>query len=82
MTAIVKSALRHPYTFVVMALLIMIFGVSSALRTPTDIFRTSTSRSAWCSATPTCRRTTPGAHRDLLRRAVSTVNDIQHIRSQ
>src|SRR5260221_9592825 len=38
MTAIVKSALRQPYTFVVMALLIMIFGVVSALRTPTDIF--------------------------------------------
>jgi multidrug efflux pump subunit AcrB len=35
---IVRLALQRPYTFVVMALLIMIFGVSSALRTPTDIF--------------------------------------------
>jgi multidrug efflux pump subunit AcrB len=35
---IVKLALRRPYTFVVMALLILIFGVTSALRTPTDIF--------------------------------------------
>jgi multidrug efflux pump subunit AcrB len=36
--AIVRTALRRPYTFIVMALLILIFGVSSALRTPTDIF--------------------------------------------
>ena len=34
----VKLALRRPYTFIVMALLIMIFGVGSALRTPIDIF--------------------------------------------
>jgi multidrug efflux pump subunit AcrB len=38
MVGIVKLALRRPYTFIVMALLIMIFGVASALRTPTDIF--------------------------------------------
>src|ERR1700687_1858331 len=38
MVGIVKLALQRPYTVVVMALLIMIFGVSSALRTPTDIF--------------------------------------------
>jgi multidrug efflux pump subunit AcrB len=35
---IVELALRRPYTFVVFALLILIFGVGSALRTPTDIF--------------------------------------------
>jgi multidrug efflux pump subunit AcrB len=35
---LVRLALRRPYTFIVMALLIMIFGVASALRTPTDIF--------------------------------------------
>src|SRR6202045_4490603 len=38
MIGIVRLALRRPYTFIVMAVLIMIFGVSSALRTPTDIF--------------------------------------------
>jgi multidrug efflux pump subunit AcrB len=38
MTAIVRIALLRPYTFVVMAILIMIFGVLSAIRTPTDIF--------------------------------------------
>ena len=38
MLAIVQIALRRPYTFVVMAMLIMIFGVLSWVRTPTDIF--------------------------------------------
>ena len=35
---IVRLALRRPYTFVVMALLIMILGPLAILRTPTDIF--------------------------------------------
>src|SRR5450830_2164380 len=35
---IVGIALKRPYTFVVMALLMLIVGVLSALRTPTDIF--------------------------------------------
>src|ERR1700739_1178702 len=34
----VRLALRRPYTFIVMAVLILIFGTASALRTPTDIF--------------------------------------------
>ena len=38
MIGIVRLALQRPYTFVVMALLILIFGTASALRTPTDIF--------------------------------------------
>src|SRR5216683_7269618 len=38
MVGIVRLALRRPYTFIVMALLILIFGTVSALRTPTDIF--------------------------------------------
>ncbi len=38
MLAIVRIALSRPYTFVVMAILIVIAGVSAALRTPTDIF--------------------------------------------
>ncbi|MCU1310451.1 MAG: Cation efflux system protein CusA [Candidatus Angelobacter sp.] len=35
---IVALALRRPYTFVVVAILILIMGVLSILRTPTDIF--------------------------------------------
>ena len=38
MVWIVSIALRRPYTFVVLALLILIFGTLAALRTPTDIF--------------------------------------------
>jgi multidrug efflux pump subunit AcrB len=38
MLALVRVALRRPYTFVVLALLILIFGTLAALRTPTDIF--------------------------------------------
>jgi multidrug efflux pump subunit AcrB len=37
MIGLVKIALSRPYTFVVAALLILIFGVLSAVRTPTDI---------------------------------------------
>ena len=38
MLAIVRIALSRPYTFVVMAMLIVIFGVTAAIKTPTDIF--------------------------------------------
>ena len=35
---IVQIALKRPYTFIVMSLLIAIFGSLAAVRTPTDIF--------------------------------------------
>src|SRR5271167_4546167 len=35
---IVRVALERPYTFVVMAMLIVIGGVLAAMQTPTDIF--------------------------------------------
>ena len=35
---IVRLALRRPYTFIVLALLIVILGITVILRTPTDIF--------------------------------------------
>jgi multidrug efflux pump subunit AcrB len=38
MNAIVQIALKRPYTFVVLAILILIFGGRAALKTPTDIF--------------------------------------------
>ena len=38
MVALVRIALRRPYTFVVLALLILITGSLAALRTPIDIF--------------------------------------------
>src|SRR6201992_1230116 len=38
MIAVVRIALQRPYTFVVLALLILIVGPLAALRTPVDIF--------------------------------------------
>jgi multidrug efflux pump subunit AcrB len=38
MTHLVQIALRRPYTFVVLAILILIFGVKSVLKSPTDVF--------------------------------------------
>ena len=38
MIGIVRVALRRPYTFVVLALLIALFGVIASMKTPTDIF--------------------------------------------
>ena len=35
---IVRLALRRPYTFVVLAILILIMGALAIVRTPTDIF--------------------------------------------
>ena len=35
---IVRLALRRPYTFVVMAILILVMGLVAIFRTPTDIF--------------------------------------------
>jgi hypothetical protein len=38
MVALVRIALRRPYTFVVLALLILLAGSLAAVRTPIDIF--------------------------------------------
>src|ERR1700684_1213734 len=38
MNAIVVTALKRPYTFIVLAILILLFGAMSVFKTPTDIF--------------------------------------------
>lgn len=38
MNAIVVTALRRPYTFVVLSILILLFGVQAILKAPTDVF--------------------------------------------
>jgi len=38
MTALVRIALRRPYTFIVLALLLLIIGPLAASRPPVDIF--------------------------------------------
>jgi multidrug efflux pump subunit AcrB len=85
MVGIVKLALRRPYTFVVMALLIMIFGVTSALRTPTDIFPSINIPviSVVFSYTGLSPDEMAGRIVTFYERGLTTsVNDIEHIESQ
>jgi multidrug efflux pump subunit AcrB len=85
MVGIVKLALRRPYTFIVMALLIMIFGVASALRTPTDIFPSINIPviSVVFSYTGLSPDEMAGRIVTFYERGLTTsVNDIEHIESQ
>src|SRR5580704_15601139 len=85
MTAVVRLALSRPYTFVVMAILIMIFGTLSAIRTPTDIFP-----NIGIPVISVVWGYTGLAPDDMAGRVVApyervlstTVNDIEHIESQ
>jgi multidrug efflux pump subunit AcrB len=85
MVAIVRLALRRPYAFIVMAILIVIFGASAAITTPRDIFpdiRIPVIAVVW-----TYRGLAPD---DMAGRVVyyyerqlsTAVNDISHIESQ
>ncbi len=82
MVALVRIALQRPYTFVVLALLLLIVGPLAALRTPVDIFpeiRIPVIAAIW--------QYTGLAPADMADRMVSsyqrvlttTVNDIEHI---
>src|SRR3981081_3522637 len=85
MIGIVKLALRRPYTFVVMAVLIMIFGVASSVRTPTDIFPNIDIPvvSVVFSYTGLPPDDMAGRIVTFYERALTTsVNDIEHIESQ
>jgi multidrug efflux pump subunit AcrB len=85
MVGIVKLALRRPYTFIVMALLIMIAGVASALRTPTDIFPSINIPvvSVVFSYTGLAPDDMAGRVVTYYERSLTTsVNDIEHIESQ
>ena len=85
MTAIVRLALRMPYTPVVLAILITLFGALAAVRTPTDIFpdiKIPVIAVVW-----TYRGLSPddmaGRVVYYYERQISTaVNDIEHIESQ
>ncbi|WP_398464972.1 efflux RND transporter permease subunit, partial [Tardiphaga sp.] len=82
MIALVRIALTRPYTFVVLALLLLIVGPLAALRTPTDIFpeiRIPVIGVVWSyTGLPpdqmAGRITTP-----FQRSLTTTVNDIEHI---
>jgi len=82
MIALVRIALSRPYTFVVLALLLLLLGPLAALRTPTDIFpdiRIPVIGVVWqYTGLPpdqmSGRITTP-----FERALTTTVNDIEHI---
>ncbi|MBB5046185.1 multidrug efflux pump subunit AcrB [Rhodopseudomonas rhenobacensis] len=82
MIALVRIALSRPYTFVVLALLLLIVGPLAALRTPTDIFpeiRIPVIGVIWqytgLPADQMAGRITTPFQRAL----TTTVNDIEHI---
>jgi multidrug efflux pump subunit AcrB len=85
MTAVVRLALARPYTFVVMAILVMIFGALSAIRTPTDIFPNigiPVISVVW-SYTGLAPDDMAGRIVTPYERTLSTtVNDVEHIESQ
>src|SRR5262245_37224595 len=84
MIGIVKVALARPYTFIVMALLILILGPLAAMRTPTDIFPNigvpvigvAFNYTGLSPDEMSGRMVTP-----FERISVTTVNDIEHIES-
>ncbi len=82
---IVRIALKRPYTFVVLALLILIFGPLAALRSPTDIFpdiKIPVISVVW-SYTGLPPEDMSGRVLYYYERSLSsTVNDIEHIESQ
>ncbi len=78
----VRIALRRPYTFVVMALMLLVLGPLAALRMPTDIFpeiRIPVIAVAW-QYTGLPPEQMAGRISTLYQRALTTtVNDIEHI---
>ncbi|WP_028213635.1 efflux RND transporter permease subunit [Paraburkholderia mimosarum] len=82
---IVKLAIRRPYTFIVLALLLFILGPLAIMRTPTDIFpdiNIPVVSIVWTyngfSAEDMAHRITSNYERAL----TSDVDDIEHIESQ
>src|SRR6202012_1077756 len=85
MLAIVRLALKRPYTFVVMAILIALFGGLAVVRTPVDIFpaiRIPVVAAAW-SYSGLSPDDMAGRVIYYYERQLSlAVNDIDHIESQ
>lgn len=82
---IVKLALRRPYTFIVLALLILIVGPVMILRTPTDIFPSiniPVISVVWAYNGLSAEEMEGRIVSNFERSLTSTVNDIEHIESQ
>jgi multidrug efflux pump subunit AcrB len=82
MTALVRIALRRPYTFVVLALLLLIIGPLAALRTPVDIFpeiRIPVIAAIWRYTGLPPAEMAGRMVTQFERALTTTVNDIEHI---
>src|SRR6202041_2462044 len=82
MTALVRIALSRPYTFVVLALLLLILGPLAALRTPTDIFpeiRIPVIGVVWQYTGLPPEQMAGRITSQFQRILTTTVNDIEHI---
>ena len=82
---LVKIALQRPYTFVVLALLILIFGPIAAVRSPTDIFpniNIPVISVVWSYAGLPPEDMSGRVIYAYERSLTTTVNDIEHIESQ
>jgi multidrug efflux pump subunit AcrB len=85
MNAIVLIALKRPYTFVVLAILIAIFGGLAARRTPTDIFpniRIPVVAVVWTYTGLTPEDMSGRVIYYYERALTTTVDNIEHIESQ
>ncbi|WP_277982024.1 efflux RND transporter permease subunit [Sphingomonas phyllosphaerae] len=85
MIGIVRIALARPLTFIVMAILIAIVGVLSAIRTPVDIFpdiKVPVIATAWQYAGLSPDEMSGRIITPFERVLTTTVNDIDHIESQ
>jgi multidrug efflux pump subunit AcrB len=84
MTAIVRIALRRPYTFVVLALLLLIIGPLAAWRTPVDIFpeiRIPIIAAIWRYTGLPPAEMAGRMVTQFERALTTTVNDVEHIES-
>src|SRR5947209_19849754 len=82
MIALVRISLRRPYTFVVLALLILIAGPLAALRTPVDIFpdiRIPVVAVIWQYTGLPPDQMAGRMTTQFQRALTTTVNDIEHI---
>jgi multidrug efflux pump subunit AcrB len=82
---IVRLALRRPYTFVVLALAILLAGPLTILRTPTDIFpniNIPVVGVVWSYAGMSAEELSNRIVTGFERGTTTTVNDIEHIESQ
>jgi len=82
---IVRLALRRPYTFIVLAMLIVLLGVFSILRTPTDIFpniNIPVISAIWSYTGLPPEDMANRIVANAERYAQTTVNDVEHSESQ